>query len=394
MAAVAMGIYLLVSTLEHRPYWKRAALSAGALLGSFLAVRVLVGFAIAGPKALNVFDAYGAAGSVGRFVGVVEDSPSTSGSAEAGALVGIGEVQASVGLFPAQFWIHTMVASAILGASVVALLIALFSSFQKATTLRPVHRFATLTLIWLIVMMIMIVLFTGWVTGAGDDHTTRVLLRYYDYLFPIVSLAGAAVVADKTLLSEVKSWVRWVVIAPMFLLISVAFAGFFSQLTIQIADAPNLAGLVVDKVTIDTVANLMFLTLLLMAFVPKYAIWGFVALIPWTMVSTGYQIQDQYQGFRLEDSAADKAGHFAYQAIPLDEREDLLVLAESRFDGRVASFWYQGNPDLEMLGPGSVFPNSSLPQGTQWVLSIGDLSLESGEVVSTEEGYKLYKIQD
>jgi hypothetical protein len=164
-------------------------------------------------------------------------------------------------------------------------------------------------------------------------------------------------------------------------------------LTIQIADAPNLAGLVVDKFTMDTVANLTLLALLAIAFFPKYSIWAAALVFPATMILTGYQIQGQYQGFRLEDSAADKAGLFAYSQLNEAERDNLVILAETRFDGRVASFWLQDDPDLELLGAESVYPVANLPEGTKWVLAIGNLSMESGEVVSTEEGYKLYKVQ-
>lgn len=388
MAAMAIGIYLLISTIEEKPYWKNALVNAGALLGSFLLVRVGLGFAIAGTKTLNVFGAYGASNAVGELVGGV-----TSGSLSTeGSLVGAGTVIGAVGLFPTQLYTHTMVVSALLGVAVVALILATINSF-RAEVIRPVHRLAVLSLIWLIFMVIAIVLFTGWVTGSGDDHTTRVLLRYYDYLFPIVSLAGAAVIFDKAILSETKSWIRWLVIAPIFLFISVAFAGYFGTLTIQIADAPNLAGLVVDKFTVDTIANLGFLTLLVIAFFPKFTPWAAALLIPWIMVTTGYQIQDQYQGFRLEDSAADKAGHFVSETLSRDQIGETMVLAESRFDGRVASFWMEANNDLEILNPGSVYPVDLLPEDTQFVLAIGSVSMEAGEVISTEDGYKLYKIQ-
>jgi phosphoglycerol transferase len=389
-AAMAIGIYLLVAGLEKRPYWRPTLLNAAALLGSFLAVRFIVGFVAAGPKALNIFSAYGASGAVGEFVGGVASGKAGS---EASTLIGSGNVAGAVGLFPAQFMTHAMVVAALLGASVVAVLIAVIHAVSTKQV-RAVHKFSVLTLVWLLLMMVAIVLFTGWITGGGDDHTTRVLLRYYDYLFPIVALAGVAVAADKEILTATKAWVRWLIVGPVFLLISIAFAGYFGTLTIQIADAPNLAGLVVDKLTFDTTGNLTMLVLLLIAFFPRFAIWGFAAMVPFTLVMTGYQIQDQYQGFRLEDSAADKAGHFTAETLDVQQRDDLLILAETRFDARVASFWLEHNTDIELLGAESVYPVANLPEGTKWVLAIGNLSMESGDVVSTEDGYKLYKIQD
>lgn len=69
-----------------------------------------------------------------------------------------------------------MVVSALLGVDGVAIVLAVIRTF-KADEFRPVHRLATLTLIWLIVLVIAIWLFTGSVTGGGDDHASRVLLR-------------------------------------------------------------------------------------------------------------------------------------------------------------------------------------------------------------------------
>jgi phosphoglycerol transferase len=389
IAAMALGIYLLVASLDRRPYFKLAAMNVAGFAGGFLAARIVIGFLVAGPKSLNILGAYGASTSVGEFVGgVASGSVTTEGS-----LVGAGAAVGAVGLFPAQSYTHALVVAALLGAAVVPLVIAVLDIFRRKVA-TPQHRLALVAFIWLAVMVISIVLFTGWVTGSGDDHTTRVLLRYYDYLFPIVMLAGVVVAWDKQILANTKAWVRWAVIAPVFLLISVAFSGYFGSLTIQIADAPNLAGLVVDQTQLNVTANLMFLALFAIAFFPKYAIWAMALVVPWTMIGTGWQIQDQYQGFRMEDSAADKAGVFTRDYLSRVELDNLLILAESRFDGRVASFWMEHNTDLELLGSSSVLPISSIPADIKWVLAIGELSVDSGEVVSSSEGYKLVKVRD
>jgi hypothetical protein len=137
----------------------------------------------------------------------------------------------------------------------------------------------------------------------------------------------------------------------------------------------------------------MFLTLLVIAFFPKFTIWAMALLIPWTLVGTGFQIQDQYQGFRLADSAADQAGFFVKDYLDTTQIGNVAILATSRFDGRVADFWMQQDSQLEILNPTSIYPVSELPENIDWVLTIGDLSIDVGEVVSTAEGYKLYKIE-
>lgn len=389
MAAIAIGIFLLINGLERRPYFKPALINASSLLAVFLVVRVGVGFLVAGPKSVNVFGAYGATSAIGTFVG----EAGTGGAAVEGDLVGAGAVAGAVGLFPTQIYTHMMVVGALLGAAVVGLVIATIDS-NRTNQVKPVHRFAIFALIWLAALMVMIVLFTGWITGGGDDHTTRVLLRYYDYLFPIVMLAGVAVFFDKQILPETKAWIRWIAIAPIFLVITAAFAGYFGTLTIQIADAPNLAGLVVDTLTFDITANLMLLTLLVMAFAPKFTVWAAAVMVPFVMIGTGYQIQDQYRGFRLEPSAADQAGQQVRDYLPAYDLSEVLVLAESRFDGRVASFWMGANSDLQILGAGSIHPLDLVEQGTEYVLVLGNLSMNGGEAVLTGDGFQLVKVKD
>ena len=79
--------------------------------------------------------------------------------------------------------------------------------------------------------------------------------------------------------------------------------------------------------------------------------------------------------------------------LPQDELADVLVLAESRFDGRVASFWMGENNDLEILGPGSVYPVDLVDAETEFVLVLGSLALDGGEVVSSGDGYQLLKLE-
>lgn len=388
MAAMAVGIYLIISSLRQRPFWPLFGKNVAGLIIGFFSVRIVLGFLLAGPKALNVFSSYGATDSLGQFVGGVASGEAAVSSS---SVLGAGAVAGAIGLFPLQSYTHLLVVGALVGASVAAIAIANIDAFKSSES-TPTHNLAVLMAIWLGVLVISIVLFTGWITGNGDDHTTRVLLRYYDYLFPMIALAGLVVAYDKTLLANTKAWIRWALVAPMALVISLAYAGFFGTLTIQIADAPNLAGLVVDKTTLDVTANLMFLTLLVIAFFPKYTIWAMVVLIPWTLVSTGWQIQDQYRGFRAEPSAADRAGHFVADTVPRDQLSEVVILAESRFDGRVASFWMESDNTLEILGPG-VFPAAQLPPETNWVLLIGNLQLDQGEIISSEDGYQLVRLK-
>lgn len=383
LSAIAVGITFIVVNAGKRNQVRGTFIySFIALVGGAIASRVLVGFAIAGPKALGFFGQYFGFSTLQQVV----TSPIQQGDDDTGQdpIAGVSS------LFGPQFAIHITVAIALLAISIVALLVAIFEII-KSRKLEPVTGFALFAFIWLFTMIIEIVAFTGWVTGSGDDHTSRVLLRYYEFLFLIVPLAAMAV-WSRGLGAKVGPLLRWATSAVLVLLITPAFTGFFSNLTIQIADAPTLAGLVVNLDVFNAVAIVGVLSLLVFATFPKYVIWTYFAVLPSTMIGTGWQIQDQYQVFRGSTSAADLAGQFLAENFSSQDIRDTYVIANSRFDATNVAIWAD-NPDIEyeLYGPGSVIPVDRLPAESRYVISIGDISLEDTALDTVKgDGFTLY----
>jgi hypothetical protein len=200
----------------------------------------------------------------------------------------------------------------------------------------------------------------------------------------------------KGLTNEVNVFIRWGLVFIVGLLITPAFSGYFGTLTIQIADAPNLAGLVVNQDVLNGVALTSALALLVFAVAPKYLAWAFLVVLPFSMIGTGWQIQDQYQGFRAAPSASDLAGKYLNANLSSEELENTLVVATSRFDATNVSIWADVvNMPYELFGAGSTFDVSLAPEGTQWIAVTGDLTAvgDFADVVEGE-GYKLYKLAD
>jgi hypothetical protein len=298
-----------------------------------------------------------------------------------------------VGLFGIQLNTHLLTVFALMGIAIIGLIVGLVHLI-RTKELSPTTALALFAFIWLFSLMIEIVIFTGWITGGGDDHTTRVLLRYYDFLFVIVPLAGLAALI-KGLADNVNVFIRWALVILVGALITPAFSGFFGTLTIQIADAPNLAGLVVNQDVLNGVALSSALALLIFAVAPKYLKWAFVLILPFSMVGTGWQIQDQYQGFRAELSAADKAGQFVAANWSDVELENAFVLAGSRFEATNVAIWADVvNMPYELYGAGTQYDATQAPEGTQWIISVGDIGAvgDFAEVIEGE-GYKLYKLK-
>ena len=136
--------------------------------------------------------------------------------------------------------------------------------------------------------------------------------------------------------------------------------------------------------------------MLVFAVAPKYLVWAFLAVLPFSMVGTGWQIQDQYQGFRASPSSSDLAGKYLNANLSSEELENTLVISTSRFDATNVAIWADvANMPYELFGAGSTFDVSLAPEGTQWVAVTGDLTAvgDFADVIEGE-GYKLYKLAD
>jgi phosphoglycerol transferase len=389
LSAIAIGIFLVVIGLTNSkhlfiPLLKAiGAISIGAILG-----RVIIGFLVAGPKALSFFGQY-------LNTGVVSQITSTpdGGVAENASPVGSSPINGVFALFGVQLNIHMLTISALMGVTIIGITIGVLELI-RTRELTKVTSLSLLAFIWLFSLIIEIVMFTGWITGAGDDHTTRVLERYYDFLFVVVPLAGLAALTSK-FASEVKIWIRIPLAVLMLIFITPAFSGFFGTLTIQIADAPNLAGLVVNQEVFNAAALFGFASLIVFAFFPKYTPFVLIGLLPVTMVGTGYQIQDQYQGFRGQMNAQDKAGQYLRANLTPEEVNATWVAATSRFEATNVAIWADSATiKFDLFGAGSVLDATLVPEGSSYVLITGDLTY-SGAVLETipGEGYTLHRIK-
>lgn len=393
LSAIAIGIFMLVLGLsQKRLRWKPLMLSLASIVSAAVVGRVVVGFLVAGPKALGFFGQYLGESVLQQITSVGSGAGSTSELSETSPIAS-GQMNGVIALFGIQLTTHMLTVFALMGVAVLGLTLGLISII-RSRELNPVSAFSLFAFIWLFSLMLEIVIFTGWITGSGDDHTTRVLLRYYDFLFVIVPLAGFAAIwsglAEKT-----NVFLRWGLVFIVGLLITPAFSGFFGTLTIQIADAPNLAGLVVNQDVLNGVALTSALALFVFAVAPKYLKWAFVAILPFSMIGTGWQIQDQYQGFRAELNAADKAGKFVHQNWSEADRLGSLIIAGSRFEATNVAIWADvPGMQYELFGAGSQYDANLVPDGTRWIIAVGDLGAvgDFAEVIEGD-GYTLYKLK-
>ncbi len=72
-----------------------------------------------------------------------------------------------------------------------------------------------------------------------------------------------------------------------------------------------------------------------------------------------------------------------------------MVLAGSRFEATNVAIWADvANMPYELFGPGSLYDATLAPEGTRFIISVGDLgAVGDFEEVIEGDGYKLYKLK-
>ena len=318
--------FAVIGLTGTKPRIKTTVAGLAFFTAASVVSRLLVGLLVAGPKSIGLFGSYVNSTTLPDLISTATPEDTAGGASSV-----------MLSLFPAQFAIHGYVAVALLGISLLGTTLGLLELI-KTRHLSGQSALALLGFIWLVTLMVEIVLFTGWVTSTGDDHSGRVLLRYYEYLYLIVPLAGLAVLFNPK--SKLPSYfVRWPVAIVFIALATPAFTGVFAELVIQIADAPTLAGLIVNFETNYVMALLSFGGLVTFAVVPKLTKYVLVSSLAVSMVWTGWNIQDQYIGFRGALSAEDSAGLLLKSQLKNMTAESVLVVADSRFKATNLAFW-------------------------------------------------------
>lgn len=389
-SVAAIGIFLLIFEASAGSNLKELVKSTVFFAVTFFIVRLGVGLAIAGPKAIDIFGTYGAGSAVGEFATSIGSTGNNSGN----SVVGAGPVVGALNLFVPQLTIHSLVLAALLGCVLCILVLALLESITRKQH-SPVTSFALLMIIWLALMLIVVALFTGWITGQGDDHRDRVLLRYYEFVLPIAAVPAMAYLYDSKLFAKVKVVYRIPVAVVFFMMTTASFSGFFGRLEIQIADAPSIAGLISEAAIWNWVGVVTAVGLVALAFYPRQAPYIVLTTFALSMSGLGYQTQNQYLDARGNRNSQDIAGQFVRDFVPRTEHADVVVLANSRFAGRVASFWMETNNDLLIVPQGTNVRVSELPAETVWVLALDDTSLEAPSARKIPgDGFILYEVLD
>lgn len=379
---IGLLLFLILMMVRYRE--KRSVLTAwvSSLLVAYPALKLFLGFVLAGEAGLT-FLGKGYEESLFRFVERLGIVSSESLSASSSLATGSPIIEPSVGFGALLVTIAL---------SLLTLLIGIFMASAGSLWVYIV-RFRTLTDFQVIVAVVAaayivaIAGFTALVTLSGDDHSDRILLRYFEFLVPFIVLSALIEVNRRELIKT--GVVIWTAAASV-----VAFAGWVvigSVFNLQISDSAFMTavsyfwiiGLLPPAAAIVTVV------------ITKNRAINSTAIVAWIFsVVTVLGGVSAYSGFYQINAfagPADAAGK-KLQAEYSDVAGDkILVIGADRRLAFVVKFWsFRADVEHEVAGFGQEV-DISLPKYEDYelIVQIPGPTIEGGEVLESGQNYRI-----
>ena len=374
---------------KYSSSWIKAIASASAVVVGFMTTKLGLGYAFAGAAGLKFFGGYGS--PVGAIAGVVSkpaevsppDSPADPETASSGLEIFL-EVSAS------HFLAHTAVLLLLAG---IPLILSLRIALSVSKTKQPVGDVSSFFILIALItasMVVVVALFEAYVTGSGDDHSDRLILRYYEFLIPQFVVMGLLLdrfTDSRTVLRAIQGSV--IVLAAMAF--TIVYPITFNK---QYADSSTLPGIG------DTQGFFIFVGL----FVSSAVIFWIVnpergnqvigrVIMPAVLILALVMSQNKLIEINGTPAYFDQAGWDSrtyLQDVPGDR---ILVVGQTRTEVFTVKFWIdEANIRDLLVGDGSVIGPENI-EGTDYVVSLGNMEIGfAHELVTEGEGYRLVKV--
>lgn len=361
------------------------AIRAGAAVGvGFAVTKFGLGFAFAGTEGLKLFGGYGT--PVGALTGAAaaEDVVvGTEGVARSG-------LEVLVTVATTHLLAH---AAAMLLLAGLPLLLSLRVSYSVVKTKQPIGEVSSLFVLVALITVSMVgvvALFEAYVTASGDDHSDRLILRYYEFLIPqfiVMGLLLPRFTDSKRLFRIIQGSV--IVAASMFF--TIYYPPTFDK---QYADASTLPGMG------DTQSFFVFVGI----FVSCAVIFWIVNpergnlvmgrfIMPIVLIVALVMSQNKLIEINGTPAYFDQAGWDSRTYLDDVPGERIMVIGQTRTEVFTVKFWIdEANIKDLLVAEGSVIAADNVSE-SDYVVTLGNIGIDfAHEVVTEGEGYKLVKL--
>ena len=376
---------LVVSYKLASGSWLAGIRSAGSTIAGFFVAKFGLGFLFAGTEGLKLFGGYGS--PVDALTSVVQNQAPTV-SQDAGSQATGLELLASIAF--GHLAMHLAVVLMIAGLPLLLSLRVLLSVAKKPEPVGPVSSLFILVGLVTFSIIAVVAVFEGYVSTGGDDHSDRLILRYYEFLIPQFIVMGLLLprFTDSKLVWRILQG-STVVVAALFF--SIFYPGNFDQ---QYADSSTLPGLAASGGLFIAVAVAIAAAILYWIFTPEEGnvlIGRFI--IPLFLIVALFMSQSKLIEINGTQAYFDQAGWASRDALNDVPGDRIIVIGQTRTEVFTVKFWID-EPNIKdlLVLEGSVVPLDNVSE-SDYVVTLGNIGIDfPHEVVTEGEGYKLVKV--
>lgn len=373
---LGFALFFLVSSKWRSQNLAQRAATSLTFIATAIASKLIGGFILAGPSGVTLFGGYGSIESLfGRFLSLI--SP-TNESSEPGTS-SVTQTPDSAGFLELtiqQFGLHFLAMGFLLAP-------AWYVFFSTKFSVKS--SMAELALLSLGTMMIVISAFGAYVTATGDDHTDRVLLRYYEFLIPIVYLGAYQVLKQK----KPEGILKYVFFGVFLLSAVLISANGIAGIEPKLSDSAYLLG-IFDNLDMRWLYSAALVAAFLFILGSPVKLAQYTATtISLATIFAGLSAQQNQLDINSQAIGSDFAGQYIRDQLPEIPGDQIYVVGSDKQLVEASIFWMdRPGVDFELYNSGSILPDSEIPSSKTVIVQILGVRLENlGEDDIVEEDW-------
>jgi phosphoglycerol transferase len=365
--------------------WVAGLKSAAVSISGFVVAKFGMGFLFAGTEGLKLFGGYGS--PVDALTSVVGNTAPKVAEDQGIEATGL---ELFLNVASGHLIMHLAAVLMIAGLPLLLSLRVMVSVSKKPEPVGPVSSLFVLVGLITFSIITVVALFEAYVTVGGDDHSDRLILRYYEFLIPQFIVMGLLLprFTDSKLLWRIAQG-SLVVGAALFF--SIFYPSNFDQ---QYADSSSMPGLHESGGLFIAITVALSAAILYWVFTPEEGnliIGRFI--LPLFMVSSLVLSQNNLIAINGTPAYFDQAGWDSRTYLQDVRGDRILVVGQTRTEVFTVKFWIdEANIRDLLVFEGSVIGLDNVVD-TDYVVTLGNMELAfKYDVVTEGEGYRLVKV--
>lgn len=367
---------------SESPNWKFGLRNSLSAVGLALATKFILGFLFAGTAGLTLFGA-GYSGTLNSFASTTGGTTAVAEKAD--------PVAKLFSVFGIQIGLHFSLLLLLWGIPLLLAFSVIRKFLFKNSEISELGSFVALAGGFVITYAIAVAAFEGLVTVLGDDHSGRVITRYYEFLLPLLLIL--AFILEKYL--EPKIYTR--VITFVLIVAAGIVVGFYfpANINAKFSDSVTVMGLTYYRGVLYTFLVVALAALIIWLAKPELGtkvLGKFVT--PFLVVMMAFSVQASLvQKIGTQKAYFDLAGISAKPFLEGIDGSRIVIVGQVRTEVFTSKFWLDKPGVADILVGESAQLEFSKLKNYDYVIFLGANSVDNvGMTVTSGDRYVLIKV--